>query len=233
MRVAIVTDVHGNLTAFDAVLRDLRDVSPDLVVHGGDLTDAGSSPVYVMDHIQILGWPGVYGNTDEILFNPSSIDRFTGQLFDTIHEMASWTRDRLGESGIEHLRQLPKSVLHEDFALVHASPETVWKAPAKGAQDDELDQAFTPLAHSLVVYGHIHHPYIRKTANRTVVNTGSVGMPYDGDTRASYVLIEDGIPSIRRVEYDVDREIKALRESGIPHAEWIARTLQSATPQPL
>ena len=65
----------------------------------------------------------------------------------------------------------------------------------------------------------------------TVVNTGSVSLSHDGDRRASYLLLDDRKPEIRRVEYDVDRELKALLSSGLPHADWIARILESARPQ--
>lgn len=67
MRVAVISDVHGNLTALAAVLADLRDTSPDLVVHAGDLAANGSSPAEVIDVIRDLKWPGVHGNTDEML----------------------------------------------------------------------------------------------------------------------------------------------------------------------
>jgi hypothetical protein len=65
----------------------------------------------------------------------------------------------------------------------------------------------------------------------TVANTGSVSLSYDGDPRASYLLLEDSKPSIRRVEYDIDRELKALSTCGFPHSDWIAKTLKSAGPQ--
>ena len=63
----------------------------------------------------------------------------------------------------------------------------------------------------------------------TVVNTGSVSLSYDGDPRASYLLLDDSQPSIRRVEYDIGKEVKALQSSGIPHADWIAKMLESGT----
>jgi protein phosphatase len=63
MRIAIVSDIHGNRTAFEAVLADLRQTSPDLILHGGDLADAGASPVEIVDRIRDLGWQGVVGNT--------------------------------------------------------------------------------------------------------------------------------------------------------------------------
>lgn len=62
MRIAIVSDIHGNLTALEAVLADLRQTSPDLILHGGDLADSGSSPVEIVDRIRDLGWQGVVGN---------------------------------------------------------------------------------------------------------------------------------------------------------------------------
>src|SRR5882762_4036387 len=99
MRIAIVSDIHGNRTAFEAVLADLRQTSPDLILHGGDLADSGSSPVEIVDRIRDLGWPGVAGNTDEMLTRPESLTEFASQsphlqsLFAAIGEMAAATRD--------------------------------------------------------------------------------------------------------------------------------------------
>src|SRR5262249_10184483 len=73
MRIAIVSDIHGNRRALDAVLADLREVSPDLIVHGGDLCAGGSHPTEIVDRIQSLGWPGVRGNTDEMLWSPQAL----------------------------------------------------------------------------------------------------------------------------------------------------------------
>ncbi len=64
-----------------------------------------------------------------------------------------------------------------------------------------------------------------------VMNTGSVSLSHDGDRRAAYLLLDDGEPEIRRVEYDLDRELKALAGCGLPHSDWIARILESARPQ--
>jgi len=84
-----------------------------------------------------------------------------------------------------------------------------------------------------VVYGHIHHPFVRTVGGFMVVNSGSAGQPLDGDGRASYLLLDDGQPTIRRVEYDIEREIRATEASGLPHAGWMAETLRNARPQPL
>ena len=65
----------------------------------------------------------------------------------------------------------------------------------------------------------------------TVANTGSVSLSYDGDRRSAYLLLDGLEPTIRRVNYDVDKELKALSESNLPHADWIARTIAAARPQ--
>ena len=235
MRIAILSDVHGNRTAFEAVLADLRQISPDLIFHGGDLSDGGSSPTEIIDRIRDLGWPGVMGNTDEMLTRPSSLTEFVSQspkmkpLFDVIAEMAEATRTALGDERLAWLRMLPQAQVHAPVALVHASPESRWRCPAYDASHTELESVFRSLGQPVAVHGHIHRSYIRKLAGLTVINSGSVSLSYDGDPRASYLLLDDLTPTIRRVEYDIDRELQALQASGLPHADWVARILKSGS----
>ncbi len=236
MRIAIVSDIHGNGTAFEAVLADLRETSPDLILHGGDLADGGSSPVEIVDRIRDLGWQGVAGNTDEMLSTPATFEAFAASLpslrsmWNAIGEMAAWSRDQVGEDRLAWLRALPRAQVRDEMALVHASPASAWRAPGAEASDDELEAVYSTLGRPIVAYGHIHKPYVRSVGAMTVVNTGSVGLPYDRDRRASYLLLDDGRPAIRRVEYDVEREVHALRASGMPRADWVAEMLMSAGP---
>jgi putative phosphoesterase len=237
MRITVVSDIHGNLTAFEAVLADLRQTSPDLIFHGGDLPHGGSSPVEIVDQIRDLGWPGVLGNTDEMLFDPGSLTAFAGlspqwqTMWTAIEEMAAATREVLGEARIEWLRGLPRKQVHGPMALVHASPDSTWRAPGPEASDAELESVYGSLGFPISVYGHIHRSFIRRVSGMTVINTGSVSLSYDGDTRAAYLLLNDSTPTIRRVEYDVEREIRGLAACGLPHADWVARMLISASPQ--
>jgi 3',5'-cyclic AMP phosphodiesterase CpdA len=137
MRVAVVSDIHGNLTAFDAVLADIRQCSPDLVLHAGDLADSGSSPTEIVDRIRDLGWPGVMGNTDEMLVHPYSLEDFASQssappdLWTAVRQIALATRDKLAEERLAWLRELPRVKAVEDFALVHATPECCWRPRQK------------------------------------------------------------------------------------------------------
>src|ERR1035438_1137978 len=237
MRIAIVSDIHGNRTAFEAVLRDLRQTSPDLILHGGDLADGGSSPMEIVDCIRDLGWPGVAGNTDEMLSMPETFEEFASQspklhtLWAAIREMAAVTREALGAERLEWLRGLPRTQIHSPMALVHASPERPWRSPMPEASDAELESVYGVLGHPIAIYGHIHRPYVRSVSGMIVANSGSVGLPHDGDRRAAYLLLDESKPAIRRVEYVVDRELKALSVCGLPHADWVAKILDSGYPQ--
>ena len=234
MRLAIVSDIHGNLTALEAVLADLQQTSPDLVLHGGDLAHGGSSPAAVVDKICELGWPGVCGNTDEILWAPEALTAYAAKapklqsLFAAIAEMLPPECAQLGAERIAWLKSQPVVQRRGPLALVHAGANDLWRSPMPESTDAEMAEAYSSLNAALVVYGHIHRPFIRQLPGMTVANSGSVSMSYDGDPRASYLLVDDGKPSIRRVEYDLEREIAALMRSGLPHADWICRILRAA-----
>jgi len=236
MRIAIVSDIHGNLTALEAVIVDLRKISPDQILHGGDLAHGGSSPELVVDRIRELGWPGVLGNTDEMLFAPEKLTQFAAQsaasyqpLFAAIREIAAATQTMLSEDRLAWLRELPSTRTFETFALVHAKPRDLWRAPSPEAGDEEIESAYRPLGRTRAVYAHIHRSFVRRTTAMTIANTGSVSLSYDGDPRASYLVLDDEDVFVRRVEYDVAKEVEQLCSSGLPHAEWIARSLKNAT----
>jgi putative phosphoesterase len=231
MRVAIVSDIHGNRRAFQAVLADLRQVAPDLVLHGGDLAYGGAQPADIIDQVRSLGWPGVRGNTDEMLWFPESLAEFAARqpklepLFSVLQELIPPTLASIGEERLRWLEGLPQQYSGEGFSLVHASPGDLWRAPMPNASDEELQSTYAPLGAQIVVYGHIHRPYVRQLPAMTVANTGSVSQSYDGNTRASYLVIDGENITIRRVEYDVESEAKELLGSGLPHAAWMSRVL--------
>jgi diadenosine tetraphosphatase ApaH/serine/threonine PP2A family protein phosphatase len=213
------------------VLADLRQVTPDLVVHGGDLAYGGAHPAEIIDQIRELGWVGVRGNTDEMLWSPESLTEFAaktpqlGPLLSIIRDLIPPALARIGEERLRWLKGCPERYKGEGFTLVHASPGDLWRAPMPNAGDEELRSTYAPLGAGIVVYGHIHRPYIRRVGEMTVANTGSLSQSYDGDRRAAYLLIEGQSLTIRRVEYDVDGEARDLLRSGLPHAEWMSRIL--------
>lgn len=233
MRIAVVSDVHGNRRAFDAVLDDLRRVSPDLVVHGGDLAANGAHPAEIIDQIRGLGWPGVRGNTDEMLWAPKGLVKLAvqypklTQILRAFQEMIPATQTAMGEERLRWLETLPHQYSVEGVAVVHASPSNVWRAPLDKADDRELENTYRVLGSPVVIYGHIHRPYIRQLPGMKVANTGSVSLSYDGDSRASYLLIDGQSIAIRRVTYDVESEARELLGSGLPRAGWLSRMLRS------
>ncbi len=229
MRLAIVSDIHGNLTALEAVIADLKTASPDLVVHGGDLAASGNRAAEVVDRIRDLGWPGVVGNTDEMLWAPEQFDRQMKRaaklrvlLEILFHEFAPATRDLLCDERIQWLQALPREWRNEELLLMHASPGDLWQAPMPDCEEQKLLATYSGAGAAIVVYGHIHRPYVRRVPGLLVANSGSAGVTYDGDPRASYLLVEDGNITIRRVEYDVEAEIKLLASSGYPRAAWLS-----------
>lgn len=229
VRLAIVSDIHGNLTALEAVVADIARRGVDRVVHGGDLALVGCQPVEVIDRVRELGWPGIVGNTDELLWRPEEhgvqvrnapkLRELLRLLFD---EYAPVTRELLGDERVTWLRQLPVAHREDDVVLVHASPGDLWRAPLPDAEDAKLTATYGPCDAETVVYGHIHRPYVRRLDRFTLTNSGSVGSPFDGDPRASYLLLDSGTAKIIRVEYDVEREADLLLRSGYPDAPRIA-----------
>jgi putative phosphoesterase len=232
MRIAVVSDVHGNMTALEAVLADLATVAPDLIVHGGDLC-SGSCSAAVIDRIRMLGWPGVYGNTDEALWDPARADAYLAgagldQMRAIVAEQMAFTAAELGSDRLAWLGSLPLRWTSHDLAVVHSTPENVWSIVAANAPDEELLGIYAPLECNRVVFGHIHQPFVRQLPGFVLANSGCLSLSYDGDPRAAYALVDPGGIAIRRVEYDIDREARALVSSGFPYAAWMADMLRAA-----
>ena len=136
----------------------------------------------------------------------------------------------IGEQRLDCCERLPPELRHGDLVLLHASPGNVWKAPMDTAEDAARllatyssfeRQHGCVLPHSSAVH--------KKVGEMTICNCGSVGSPYDGDPRASYLLIDDSKPAIHRVEYDVEKEVGRLLGSDYPHKEWIAALRRSGS----
>ena len=227
------------MTALEAVLADLKIVSPDLVVQGGDLVGGGSRPAEVIDTVRDLEWPGVYGNADEMLWMPERLSEMVpGAQFQRMRDglltdVIPSTCAAIGPQRLDWLRQLPRTWSHEGVIVMHAGPDDVWRSPGAAATDEDLERTYGSLGHRVVVYGHIHHPYVRRLPACTVVNSGCLTMSYDGDPRASYVVIDDAADvEIRRVAYDIEEEIRRLFEIRYPDAEWVAEMMRIGRPLP-
>jgi putative phosphoesterase len=232
--LAIVSDIHGNLTALEAVVADIERRDVDHVVQGGDLALAGCQPAEVIDLVRELGWEGIVGNTDELLWRPEERgvqERNAPKLGDLLRvlfvDYAPATRELIGDERIEWLRRLPADHREDDLVMLHASPGDLWRAPLPDADDSELIATYEACQAQVVVYGHIHRPYVRRVGALTIANSGSVGSPFDADPRASYLLVDGSNAEVARVEYDIEREVSLLLSSGYPDAHRLAKTRRS------
>ena len=241
MRIAVLSDIHANLTALDAVIADVKSVGVDLVVHGGDLM-GGTRPAEVIDRIRELNWPGVFGNTDEMIWNPDLIaaklpdDRFQAIRASMLTYTIPHTLAAIGDERLAWLRRLPLRWSDHDLTVVHAGPSDAWQIVSASASDEALGRVFgigdggPGIGTARVVYGHIHVPFVRRLPQLTVVNSGAVSLSFDGDPRASYALIDGDRIEIRRVAYDVEKEIELLMHSADPLRESTAATLRTGRP---
>lgn len=216
MRIAALSDIHGNLLALDSVMEDIEKQSVDEVWCGGDLAWGGPWASECIARVRNAGWPTVRGNTDVwITGDPQTVDdpqkRAAFEDIARAHAVsdddARWLLDLpLGHSG-------SGSVL-----LVHATPETPFDAPLP----EEEAARFAPYAGkaALVVYAHVHRAFVRRLSDGTIVaNTGAVGFPMDGDT-ASYLIIDTQGPEYslihRRVRFDRRAGLAQAKELGDP-----------------
>ena len=228
MRLVVVSDVHGNLAALEAVIADVSLMSPDVVVQAGDAAVLGPRPAEVVDRLRELAWPGVIGNTDQMLWDASvqreqlrRAPKLRSWLEVLFGVLGPWAAERLGEERIGWLRSLALEWRLSGVRVLHASPTDLWRAPMPDADDAELVETYGGDTGGFAIYGHIHRPFVRELGGITVGNSGSAGLPWDGDWRPSYLLLDDGKAVVRRVEYDLERERLDLVRSGFPLADWL------------
>ena len=226
MRIAVLSDIHGNLPAFEAVLKDLQIVSPDDVWCGGDLAWGAPWGAECIGHVREQGWKTVKGNTDIwITGDPQTIESEEDRK-----KLAELARAHdISDDDCSWLLNLP--VGHSGTAstlLVHASPETPFAAP----QPEDPPSEFEPYEGkaSLVVYGHIHRAFIRRLKEGTIVcNTGSIGLPKDGDS-ACYLVIDQNGPDVvlrhRRVYFDRGAAAAEAERIGGPVGEYFIENLR-------
>jgi predicted phosphodiesterase len=230
MRTIILSDIHGNLAALEAVSAHLP--AADRVIVAGDLCLEGPQPAEVLDRLVMLGWDLLTGNTDrDLVEQPEGMKRKK-------REIIAWTRERLGPERLARLAVLPFSqcVAEGDGLLalvVHANPLNLEDQLYPTLSEDELQPYLDATNAPVLAFGHLHIPYIRPVGGRLLVDVSSVGHPKDRDRRAAYTIFEwrgdERSVTQVRVPYDIDRTVEALRWSDMPHAEEEAEDLLRAS----
>ena len=234
MRIAVISDIHGNQVALEAVLEDFyRQLPVDHLIIAGDLCLNGPCPREVLEIVQRLNCLVLQGNVDyEVVtqaLNKGAKKRNT----------AAWTREQIGPDGIDYLASLPLSHRFEnpqgtDLLVVHANPLNLEDAIFPNAPDSTLEDLLGGLDEDIgaLAFGHLHIAYTRRWRHLFLVDVGSCGLPRDEDLRASYAILSwqarSWVAEIRRVGYDVQAVVKQIKTSGIPNAEKRVKTLVEA-----
>jgi putative phosphoesterase len=220
MRILVISDVHANWPALQAVIAA---ESYDYLMVGGDLVSYGPHPREVIDFIRRRATVTVRGNHDQALAH--RVDCRCAPASKPLAEATRAVHGRmLSPEQTAYLGALPLTVGWQvggtRLFSVHASPrEELYRYTlTPDAPDEHLREETAGVAADFVLLGHTHWPMIRRVGSLVVINPGSVGQPRDGDPRASYAVIEDGVPELHRAEYDVERTVQDLRALPIPAA---------------
>lgn len=233
MRIALLSDIHGDHLAFVRVLADLAQAGPvDEVVLGGDLAQGGPQPAEVIDEIRRRGWRSVLGNADELLIRigdgMSSEDapRFGeahGPVSESTARLAEWSVSQLGQERLDFLRSLPLALEWGPFAagkvtLVHATPWSTEDVILPDSEEALARRALETAATRLVAYGHIHTPYQRKVGDGVLISVGAVSGSNDADPRPAYTIVtvaETIAVEVRRVDWPTAERLAAYESAGI------------------
>ena len=229
MKYAIIADIHGNLEALDAVLKDTREQKCTHYACVGDVVGYGANPKECLDIIRGMGMPCVKGNHDEYCSTEDTLEGFNPHAAEAVF----WTRKQLPEEDKQWLRDFKYIRLVGSFSMVHATLD----GPQRwGYVFDRLAAAasFTYQNTAVCFFGHTHVPvaFIRdsvvrggtyskfkvEAGRKYFVNVGSVGQPRDGNPAAAYVIYDLGEGSIelRRIMYDIPKAQEKIRAAGLP-----------------
>lgn len=236
MRIALFSDVHGNLPALQAVLDALPRHGPlDAVVCAGDMVYLGPHPAEVLDRLQAAGVHLLRGNADDLVTGALPIDSEVPPerpKLRAIHAAhVEWNRRQLRPERLEQLDRLPLTRRFSpapgaDLVVCHATPDdTNASHPFLGSQPPaELRRAYGGAGAAVAAFGHCHQPYVLPLGALTLVNVSCVSIPMDGLALANYTIAEwhGEHWSLRqhRVAYDLAPLVAAIAERAMPAPPW-------------
>lgn len=243
MRVALISDIHGNTVALDAVLNDMSRARPDVIVCLGDIAAGGPDPGGAVDRIAELGCVAVQGNTDAGMVDmpawwrdPASIGLPAPALPGL--EVSVWSAEQLSHEQRNYLDALPGTSLVEfgsasEILAFHGSPRSADEIIMATTPADELDAMLDGAIVSILAGGHTHVPLVRRHGNQTLLNPGSVGMPFAeyGYAGGVAVLPHAAYAMVTAVSNEVNIELRqvlvdhaalegSVASSEMPHADW-------------
>jgi putative phosphoesterase len=220
-RLALLSDIHGNLPALEAVLEDLSRQDLDEILLVGDLVGRGPQGSAVVQRVRSLGWRSVRGNHEDYL-----LEYRRGRVpesWATAKEWSAlrWMSAELSEEDICWLEQLPftlTSHIAPEVRLFHGTYQSSRHGIGYWTSEGRLQQYLDFQDEPVLVCGHTHRPFVHRDGGRLIVNVGSVGLPFNGDTRAQYAVLDNQSGQweveFRQVEYSLEEIFDIYRESG-------------------
>jgi diadenosine tetraphosphatase ApaH/serine/threonine PP2A family protein phosphatase len=234
MKCLVISDIHANLTAFEAVLADAkaRNLDYDVVWCLGDVVGYGPDPEACVDLLRTLPHVCLAGNHDWAVLGKLDLETFN----ENANLAIQWTRDQLSADNLRYLQARPERIELGEFMLVHASPrKPIWEyvldIPTAEENFAYLNMPFCLVGHTHVPmmftrdsksvrasYPEHNLPAMLRRANQYIINAGSVGQPRDGDPRAAYAILDVTGPTWTpyRVAYDVAAVQTRMRAAGLP-----------------
>ncbi|ALX48905.1 metallophosphoesterase family protein [Lentibacillus amyloliquefaciens] len=236
MKIAFISDIHGNATALESVLEDIKRKKADKIVVLGDICYRGPEPKRSLDMVRKLNTEVIRGNADDWVYRGIKEGEVPDQALDIMRKEQQWTTSHLTEDDLDYLGSLPSQVTIELTEKInihgfHATPESLFEVVQPTDSNKSLEEKLMrEQTASIFLYGHIHLPYVRYINGKCVANLGSVGLPFDGLNQASYLMAEgDGDQfnvGIQRVQYDVEKVKKQLKEADYPNLEFLTGVIE-------
>lgn len=236
MKIAYISDIHGNAVALEAVLRDIEKKKVDKIVVLGDLCYRGPEPKRSLELIRALNTDVIKGNADEWVVRGVQKGEVPDQNLEIMNKEREWTISQLDNTDVAYLEKLPHSLMMEvnnqRIKVFHATPNSLFEIVQPYAENELMEEKMMVGDAQVFVYGHIHTPFIRYIKGRVIMNIGSVGLPFDGLQKASYGLVEmesgEIRTSIERVSFDVEKVMNLYREVNYPNKDLLISMLQKA-----
>ena len=235
MRIAVISDIHGNLVALDAVLADIDRSRPDALVCLGDVVESGPQPREVLARLRAIGSVNLMGNTDERVLSPRPYEP-PNEHARRSAEIEAWCVGLLSDEDRALMRSFQATAtlaLDRTTSMLcfHGSPRSNVEVIRATTPEADLEPMLAGAGAQVLIGGHTHTQMLRRHREQLIVNTGSVGLPFElvlGGVRrppwAEYAMVEarDGglRVDLRRVPIDLVALARAAHASGMPHAAW-------------
>lgn len=230
MRIALLSDIHGNMAALDAVLADLSSEKVDRFICLGDVISGGPQPTQVIRTMGDLGAAIVMGNTDHRLLNPIDPDGLDEHVRKLV-EIEAWIRETVPAQELAPLAQAPTTLTVElgngqRLLCCHGSPRSLSERLVAGLGDSDLDPSLAGQTFNLLAAGHTHLTMLRHYRSSLLINPGTVGSSIGLGPIASYAILDTTRRHVsidfRKVHYDIEPAVNAALNSGMPHGIWWA-----------